>query len=88
MFYPSLFELTMYLRTLIEKIKTHYRRHRFDLSHPVLATCSGITLNGKPFQHTIFTCDLCGKTLALDMWQMTDLPPSMTRGCPGCKKDE
>ena len=70
---------------LIEKIKTHYRKHKYDLAYPEVATVSGILVNGLPFQQTVFTCVVCDKKLSLDLCEMIDLPFDMARGCPGRK---
>lgn len=62
----------------LEKLRTYFRKHNFDLDQPVVVNYHSIKLRK-------YTCTKCGKVLHLDYWQMLDLPFSMARNCPGKK---
>ena len=59
-----------------KRIKTHFRRHTFDMSNPLWFIVCG-------HKFSLFRCKHCHKTLALDRDEMEDLPWAMGRGCPG-----
>lgn len=66
---------------IINKIRTKFRKHNFDLENPELIV---LEVGGKQsVKFNRYKCTNCGTTLSLDLWQMKDLPFSMARGCKG-----
>ncbi len=75
----------MILKTAFNKLFP--RRHDFDLEHPeTVVTTTPSMISGLPYAYHRFHCRRCGATLALDLWQMKNLPRSMQYGCKGRDK--
>lgn len=70
------------LQTWWNNLKTRWRKHQFDLDNPAMVNTS-VEIRGSVFSFPLYTCRVCGKSLALDLWEMKDLPFEMERGCPG-----
>ena len=67
------------------KFVDRFRKHDFSIEERVDTCIERRGSDGvlRPVRYMKFTCSKCGKSLALDRWQMKSLPWRMSRGCSG-----
>lgn len=63
----------------LRAILTGEKLHDFDLENPEDVYVQGTTQKLYSFHR--YKCKKCGKILALDLWQMQDLPWEQKIGC-------
>lgn len=66
---------------MFARLFNRFRKHSFDLDNPTIVKTGILTEGDKEFMFTKFHSTRCDKTLALDKWQMKELPRSMSHGC-------
>lgn len=66
-----------------EGFKTFFRRHDYNIEHPIVVTNYRARIDGKPVTFKKYRCTKCGNELALSLSEMRHLPLPLSHGCPG-----
>lgn len=67
---------------MFNNIKTIFRKHKYDLNNPIPME-TDIWCHDNWLMYNKYFCTECGESLSLELWQMEDLPWSMSHGCKG-----